>query len=451
MENQSSEDITCSGCMKEFTSSKGLKIHQKRRPNCNVDLICKICEKEFSSRWELERHMNRKTSCKPIIETENSHYRIACSDCNRTFKTNKTLTYHVKTCKGKEINKHRIVILEQEKEELKRQLLVGGNTTTINNITTNNNNNNIQVIQINTIQDIRPFGQENLSYIDQDQIARYLSDPDRTPGEAYAYLVEKIHFNAEHPENHNIYLCDKEEFIILNELRQWGGIAQNHVVRECLIHMQKVFSDVVVSKLWVNDDEDRTEAENYLLTKVIPAITVDYGERKHGVLPKIRDLIKAKSKMIQLSHNRLPKKQRPAIIFKTLHKEHASEDDQLLFDDDYRIKHTDEPIKEIDIPPFEEDDFMTSWDIENNPEYNDTKFLKNYSHLLTNEDLDKIKHMVSAEHDSNLNLYIKYKIDMIKEKMKSELNESELKLKSELNESELNESELNESELESKT
>ena len=87
---------------------------------------------------------------------------------------------------------------EQQDLRAKIAILLDNNTS---NITTNNiNNNNNITININA------FGKENLEYIDVPAIVECI---DRVYKSIPAVL-EKIHFDPKHPENHNIRITNKK-------------------------------------------------------------------------------------------------------------------------------------------------------------------------------------------------------------------------------------------------
>ena len=86
-------------------------------------------------------------------------------------------------------------LLKKENDELRKQveLLISkvGNTT-VN-------------VQQNII--INNLGKEEISYINSDMINKLIT----APYVAIPKLIEKIHFNPDHPENHNIKITNKKE------------------------------------------------------------------------------------------------------------------------------------------------------------------------------------------------------------------------------------------------
>ena len=69
---------------------------------------------------------------------------------------------------------------------------------TINN-TTNNNTQNIVIVN--------NYGKENTDYLTVDKIKKLL---DR-PYDSIQDLIKMLHFNVDHPENHNVKITNKKE------------------------------------------------------------------------------------------------------------------------------------------------------------------------------------------------------------------------------------------------
>ena len=159
-----------------------------------------------------------------------------CQFCEKTFTRKTGLTKHLKCCKQKKIfeeEKHekdiKIEVLEKEKaimtkeyeglkdkiEDLLIELSKNGVNTTNNNNTTNmtNSHNTIH----NTIN-INNYGNENTEYLKGD----YLNNLLQGAFTAIPKLIENIHFNPQHPENHNIKITNKKEpYIKVRKNDKW--------------------------------------------------------------------------------------------------------------------------------------------------------------------------------------------------------------------------------------
>ena len=159
-----------------------------------------------------------------------------CQFCEKTFTRKTGLTKHLKCCKQKKIfeeEKHekdiKIEVLEKEKaimtkeyeglkdkiEDLLIELSKNGVNTTNSNNTTNmtNSHNTIH----NTIN-INNYGNENTDYLKGD----YLNNLLQGAFTAIPKLIENIHFNPQHPENHNIKITNKKEpYIKVRKNDKW--------------------------------------------------------------------------------------------------------------------------------------------------------------------------------------------------------------------------------------
>jgi hypothetical protein len=99
----------------------------------------------------------------------------------------------------------------KEREEMKAQIamLLEKHATPLVQTTTNNNNNNKidnQTNNNNITININAFGNETTDYIDDKAILACIGRVYRS----IPSLLEKIHFDPKHPENHNIKITNKK-------------------------------------------------------------------------------------------------------------------------------------------------------------------------------------------------------------------------------------------------
>ena len=151
-------------------------------------------------------------SCNPNVITDV----ITCKYCNKSYTKRQNKWRHEKTCKYKndytkeefnekiaEVNAASKDALLEEKDkiisELKKQIEVL--LTKVGN-TTNNNNNTYNTIVINA------FGKENMGYIKGGFIKELIT---RGPYSAIPKLLQEIHFNPDHSENHNVMIPNRKE------------------------------------------------------------------------------------------------------------------------------------------------------------------------------------------------------------------------------------------------
>ena len=156
---------TCDKCDKTLSSLQSLKRHMKICNGVN-SLQCTICKKIFSSRNGKHLHMKYVT-CEPVQNVQQINH----------YTTNN--------------NNH------------------SSSTTTHNNIT----NNNQKTVNIHNHIQINAFGSENYDYmIDENNRLRKII---QNKNAFMQKMIEAIHFDEDHPENHNILMTNLQSKHIL--------------------------------------------------------------------------------------------------------------------------------------------------------------------------------------------------------------------------------------------
>jgi len=230
-----------------------------------VYYFCHRCGYEASQRINLKHHLNRKNICKPLladisIEDIQNHYgfldnsnsskllqiapkllhiapkinapncskiapkllqiapncskllqnddnKHACLYCQKAFTRNSNLTKHLKICKMKKEyetttldNKDKEIEEKDKKiKELERKIKNEKTTNIINN-TTNLTNTTNNIININN------YGEENITHLKTQDFGSLLEGIYA----AVPKLIKQIHFDPQHPENHNIKYPNKK-------------------------------------------------------------------------------------------------------------------------------------------------------------------------------------------------------------------------------------------------
>ena len=139
-----------------------------------------------------------------------------CEYCQRNFTRRDNLTKHLKICKSKKKNEE-LVLLQSNKimemEEEIKKLKMNQIHQTNNNITNNINN----TININN------YGDENLKHLRSKDFANLLT----SIYSAVPKLIEKIHFDPEHPENQNIkYTNKKLPYLKIMKNNKWQFVSK---------------------------------------------------------------------------------------------------------------------------------------------------------------------------------------------------------------------------------
>ena len=227
----------CNRCGYATNQVTHFKNHLKRKNICkptledmSIDQICFIYNFDITSFQQVSTGFEQVSTVfeqvltgfeqgKPVFtnSTEN-----ICDFCKKSFSRKYGLNSHLKICKIKKENEekkenHELCIMKNEittlKEELsKTKQIITNNNNNINKIKTTNNNNSHNTININN------FGEENIKHIDYS----YYSNILKGIYGAVPKLVEKIHFDNEHPENQNIKLTNKKEpYIKIRKNNKW--------------------------------------------------------------------------------------------------------------------------------------------------------------------------------------------------------------------------------------
>ena len=217
---------------------------------------CERCLKEFDQKSNYETHINRKFPCQKSApkctefapkSTENNQKinntsdEIKCNYCGKVFTRGSSLTRHIDSrCKVKKENDNKmeeimtiLIELKESNKELKEndkkksdemKLLreeVAKYKSIIKN--TNNTQNNIGTLnnigtQNNITFKINAYGAEDMSKITVNDYKRIFGrGMNSTPA-----LVEKMHFDKNMPENHNVYISNlRDEYVLMYDGKIW--------------------------------------------------------------------------------------------------------------------------------------------------------------------------------------------------------------------------------------
>ena len=123
-------------------------------------------------------------------------------------------------------------------------------TTNINN---NNSTNNIETQNINII--INAFGNENTDYIDDKAILACI-------GRVYKSipsLLEKLHFDPKHPENHNIKITNKKlpYASVMGNNQKWKTVDRKDAIEKMVTNSYNMLDE----KYTENKDKFSTQKQ----------------------------------------------------------------------------------------------------------------------------------------------------------------------------------------------
>jgi len=228
----------CNRCGYSTNQITHFKNHLKRKKICkptlediSIEQICFIYNFDITSFQQLSTAFEQEKPAFQQVSTAFEQVKPAftnstgniCEFCKKSFNRKYGLNCHLKICKikkendiKKEKDNQQLCLLETELKEVKEELSKTKQIITNNNInkTTNNNSHNT----INNTININNFGEENIKHIDYS----YYNNILKGIYGAVPKLVEKIHFDKEHPENQNIKLTNKKEpYIKIRKNNKW--------------------------------------------------------------------------------------------------------------------------------------------------------------------------------------------------------------------------------------
>ena len=184
-----------------------------------IKYICPNCLKDFGNKKSnYQNHINKKNSC--------------VSDVNKKMEEMKNDIIKLKEELAKKEND--IIKLKEENEKLKQQVVIYND-----NRTTNHN----YILQINNYKDTKYEGNIN-------NLLKYIGKS------IYLKTIKNVFLNNEKPENHNIYVADKNRGII----KIWNdGIWQskNTIIIDEIINSVVEYFNLSIEE--IKQDQNRYE------------------------------------------------------------------------------------------------------------------------------------------------------------------------------------------------
>jgi hypothetical protein len=226
------------------------------------DFKCSLCGYKSGLKNNVQRHIDKQTKCTDgIPEIIEIITQYNCEYCEKNMTTSRSLDRHLKTCKVKKSNIEKELNIEKEKvKELEKKLAVSEalakKPLTINNNSTNNQTN----ININ----LAPWNNPALP----DDVEKYYREAVKKIFLAVPTLIKYIHFNAEHPENHNICIKNaRSKTAKVYNGKEWETIDEDILIRTLIDDYENTLEDYAEEKnpkyiksmkvIKERDDEDK--------------------------------------------------------------------------------------------------------------------------------------------------------------------------------------------------
>ena len=228
---------------------------------------CIICNVLLKSEKCMQSHRKSKRHIDKVNNTTQTPNYTCC--CGKNYTHRQSLHVHRRTCTAEQpislpvvvTDRMRIEQLEntlceerklreqcqKESDDLRLQvsLLLDKHTqitnTTTNNNTHNNNKQNTHIGTQNIIINVNSFGKENVDYIDDKAILACI-------GRVYKSipsLLEKIHFDPKHPENHNIKITNKKlkYASVMGEDQKWKTVDRKDAIEKMVLNSYNMLDE----------------------------------------------------------------------------------------------------------------------------------------------------------------------------------------------------------------
>ena len=258
LEDISIENIKKYYCF-ETTSKQHINNTQtapKQHPNDNFSEIITAPKQHPNNTQTAPKQHPNSTQTAPKLCTR------VCNFCNKSFTRKSGLKKHLNICivkKDKEIvlnnQNEEITKMQKEIEDLKNFKI-----QTQNNITTTNNNiNNSKNIYINN------YGDENLKHLRSKDFASLLNGI----YSAVPKLIEKIHFDPDHPENQNIkYTNQKSPYLKVIKDNKWQFVSKKEelldlIDNKCFMLKEKYYR-ILEKKRYNITENQRNKIEEFM-------------------------------------------------------------------------------------------------------------------------------------------------------------------------------------------
>ncbi len=242
---------SCTSCNLTFKSKKCLQAHYKTKKHFTGNKESKYkcpCGKSYSYRQGLYSH---KQTCTYIPNNSNEEPQIS------NGSTSEIQTLRTENEELKRMYENSESERKKEIEEMKAQIamLLDKHAGTTNNNSTNIDTQHIEKQQ-NIHININAFGNENIDYIDDKSILQCIEKVYKS----VPALLEKIHFDPQHPENHNIKITNKKlpYASVMGNNKKWKTMDRK-VAIENMVHKGY---NILEDKYAENKDKVNTKKQN---------------------------------------------------------------------------------------------------------------------------------------------------------------------------------------------
>ena len=176
-----------------------------------------------------------------------------CEYCNNIFSRSDSLNRHYSRCK---VKKQELILFQTEEiEKMKSEIEELKKAKIQNNITNNNNSNNT----INNTININNYGDENIKHLKSKDFVNLLNGI----YSAVPKLIKQIHFDPEHPENHNIKLTNKKlPYLKIMKNDKWETVDKKTelldlIDNKCFLLREKYYNILKKNKYNISENQKK--------------------------------------------------------------------------------------------------------------------------------------------------------------------------------------------------
>jgi hypothetical protein len=202
---------------------------------------CSLCNYTTNYKTHINDHINRKNKCvpegKPIALEIDLDF--SCNYCNGSLTSKSNLTRHLKTCKVKKENLEKeLIVKNNEVKELKEEVKILKALNAKPNVTIGTQNNQINI-------NLAPWNNPTLP----DDVEKYYNEALKKLFLSVPTLIKQIHFNKDHPENHNICIKNARSGIAkVYNGKEWESMDEKDVIRTLIDDYESTLTDYAHEK-----------------------------------------------------------------------------------------------------------------------------------------------------------------------------------------------------------
>ena len=261
----------CDRCNKHFKLRGDYLRHVNRKIPCKIDApICTeiaptpYYKKEYMIENKEEFHAPDKIQIEKINELTNKKQSevndLKCNYCNKQFSRNYSLNRHINLrceIKKQQDNQKEQIFqkLLDEMMELKKEISeLKKSNKNINKGTINNSQNVDNSKNINNMIDqsqtfniqLVAFGKEDYDKLTIDEYKFIINKGFKS----VQHLAKSIHFNKNHPENHNIYISNlRDNYVMVYDGGKWELRNRKETIDELFFSKKDILNDKFDEKI----------------------------------------------------------------------------------------------------------------------------------------------------------------------------------------------------------